>query len=190
MTPAVSPARRLLSWAATACAWTLIGAGVGLVFAVLAPLAIGAKPYTVLTGSMEPGIHPGDLVIAESVSPAEAELGEVVVFNDPSRDGELVTHRLVRAVIDGDEARMVTKGDANDTVERWAVPTDGQIGRVVYRVPQVGSLLALVRSGPGPVILITIPVVAIALMQLLAIWRPREATTDEPVAEAASVGQG
>lgn len=67
----------------------------------------------------------------------------------------------------------MTKGDANDTVERWTVPADGRIGRVVFHVPALGYVMALGGTPAARIALITIPALLLAGFALSAIWRPR-----------------
>ena len=58
----------------------------------------------------------------------------------------MITHR-VRSTREHDGVvSVVTKGDANNTVERWTIPVDGQLGRVQYRVAHVGYALAFTRE--------------------------------------------
>ena len=64
-------------------AWILGWPAWRWLLAIAVPLAFGARPYTVLTGSMEPTISPGDVVIDERISPLEARVGDVVTFRDP-----------------------------------------------------------------------------------------------------------
>jgi signal peptidase len=85
----------------------------------------------------------------------------------------MLTHRLrsVRRV--GDKLEMVTKGDANNTTEKWVVPARGEIGRVRYRVPKVGRILWRTRTPQGKIMLLAIPAAILGLWQLIAIWRPK-----------------
>jgi signal peptidase len=76
---------------------------------------------------------------------------------------------------------MITKGDANNSVERWSLPLSGTIGRVAYRLPRLGYALAFTRGPISHVVLIVIPVVILGVAELYRIWRPRRR---EPVAEA------
>jgi hypothetical protein len=52
----------------------------------------------------------------------------------------------------------------------------------------VGNLLALIRSGPGPIVVITVPVLALALIQLVAIWRPRDEQGEVAPQETSTAG--
>ena len=111
--------------------WTAGAAVALLALAIAGPLAFGARPYTVLTGSMKPAISPGDVVVAEPIEPLEARIGDVVMFRDPADQQRTITHRVRRIRRAGDRLWIVTRGDANDHGERWRIAVDGRLGPVV-----------------------------------------------------------
>ena len=149
-------------------------AGALLALLIAGPLALGDHPATDLTGSMEPTISPGDVVINEEIAPTEAKVGDIVTFRDPEEQSKMLTHRVVakRRLKDGRFA-FVTQGDANNTQEHWEVPADGQVGRVAYTVPWVGNVAVFARTKPGMGLLIGIPLLLILAEELVRIWRPR-----------------
>lgn len=153
--------------------WAVVAVGVALALAIAGPLAFGDHPHTVLTGSMEPAISPGDVVIDEQIPPAAARVGDVVTFRDPEDQGRFLTHRVVGVRRHGAYLWVVTKGDANNTRERWRVAADGRIGRVLYTVPWVGHLAVLTRTPLGWALLIGVPALLVAAEELVRIWRPR-----------------
>jgi signal peptidase I len=155
-------------------AWVVAGLVGGLLAAMVLPLAFGARPYTVLSGSMEPAIAAGDLVVAKRTAPADVRLGDVVTFEDPKRGNRLTTHRVGGIRRSGGKIEFVTKGDANDnTTERWRVPADGELGRVAYRVPSVGNVTVLAGTPLGFALMVAVPLLLLAINELLRIWRPR-----------------
>jgi signal peptidase len=101
----------------------------------------------------------------------------VVTFTDPNDNSRLVTHRLRKARARGGIAQMVTKGDANNTPERWSVEADGRIGQVQYRIPYVGHAVASVRGRGIAFFLLVIPVLALAIYELIRLWRPQPSGT-------------
>jgi signal peptidase I len=171
-----------LSWSFARSA--AVGMIVALMLAAAVPAAFGGKTLTVMSGSMEPNISTGDLVMAVPISPTEAKNGEVLTFPDPDRNDRLLTHRVASASAHGDTYSFVTQGDANNTVERWNVPADGRIGRVVLHVPKLGYLLTLGRTPAGRIALITVPALMLAAFALAAIWRPRRRETPDAPAAA------
>lgn len=160
-----------LSWSFARSA--AAGMIVALVLAAAVPVAFGGRSFSVMSGSMEPSISTGDLVMTAPVAPGDAATGDVVTFTDPNDDGRLLTHRVATSSQRGDTYHFVTKGDANEAAERWSVPADGRIGRVTYRLPVLGYVLTVAKSPAARVALLTIPALFLAALALTSIWRPR-----------------
>ena len=105
---------------------------------IVVPLAIGATPFTVLTGSMEPSMPPGSLVVTRPVDPAAIDIGDVVTYQLRSNEPEVVTHRVVGAGFGSEGERLfVTRGDAND-VNDEPVRAVQVRGVVAYSLPYLG----------------------------------------------------
>jgi signal peptidase len=151
----------------------LLGVGLGIFGVVVAPSLFGGRSMTVLSGSMEPALHLGDIVIDSRVSPADVRVGDIVTFSDPERTGKLITHRVRRVRIAEGIAHVVTKGDNTNAVERWDIPAAGSVGRVEYRVPLLGFLLFWLHGPLARIGLIVFPALLLAGFELWRIWRPQ-----------------
>ena len=152
----------------------LIGFLAGMALTVVAPAAIGWRTLSVMSGSMSPAIETGDAVLTRPVAPASLRAGDVVTFRDPEGTDRLITHRVrwVRS-FDG-KVEVTTKGDANDTTERWQVAADGRVGRVVVRLPKAGYLLAPSASPVGRLALVAVPTFLLGALALIGIWRTQQ----------------
>jgi signal peptidase I len=153
--------------------WAAVFVAAALVAAIVVPLGFGDRPHTVLTGSMEPAISPGDVVIEERISPTTAAVGDVVTFRDPEDESRLITHRVQRIRRAGTHLWFVTKGDANNATERWRIAASGDLGRVVYAVPWVGHVAVVTRTPLGLALLLIVPLILLGAEELMRIWRPR-----------------
>lgn len=144
---------------------------------VVVPRVLGATPLTVLSGSMERALSPGDVVVVRPVDPDELRTGDVVTVQPVSGDPTLVTHRVVQVDRDGaDVTGLVTRGDANGAADAPLVP-DQVMGRVAYSVPLVGHATN-VSWGPTAV---TVLAVALLVYAAVALVRPdRGRPTDPP----------
>ena len=116
-------------------------------FLALAVMVVGGvrmapryRPLVVRSDSMSPGIRTGDVIVTRMVRPGQVHVGDVVTFQDPSRAGELVTHRVTEMNREAGSFSFATRGDANTGVERWSVGSDGALGTLALRVPRAGSL--------------------------------------------------
>lgn len=154
--------------------WTVFGLLAGLLLTLTVPRLLGKPVLVVLTGSMEPSIATGDVVIESRISPLDARVGDVVTFRDPERAERLITHRVRRVHANGDEVSFTTKGDANNTVETWQVAQQGGIGRVEYRLPKLGYVVAWISKPAGRLLLVVIPALLLGALELKRIWLPKE----------------
>jgi signal peptidase I len=105
-------------------AW-LVGA------AVLPGFVPGWRSVVVTSGSMEPGISPGDVVLVAPQGPA-IEVGSVVLFSSPTGP---VTHRIVGVNVDG---TYRTRGDANGAPDSTPLRSDHVLGRARLVIPDAG----------------------------------------------------
>lgn len=99
-------------------------------------------PSVIVTGSMEPMIKPGDVVMVEKLEGTEVREGDVIQFR---LDKILVTHRVI-AITEGSSRQFITKGDNNNSPDLEPVDTAQVKGRVIRVVPKVGWLTLLIRS--------------------------------------------
>ena len=159
--------------------WLVVGLAATAVAYVALGYVLGWRALTVMSGSMEPAIGVGDVVVARQIPAREAAAGQVITFVDPSGQRKLITHRIKSVSIVRGEARFVTQGDANTGVERWKVPADGRVGLVERRIPLVGYVAVHARTRAGMLALL-VPVLVIAALELLALWRPRKPSLPEP----------
>lgn len=137
----------------------LLAALVAVVLAVVAiPLATGGEWRTVQTGSMEPEISPGDVVL---VQPGTAvQVGDVVAFPDPLQPGRDVLHRVVDVDNTG---LLVTRGDANDIADPWTIDPAEVIGTQSLAVPKLGLLVQTVSSDLGILLFLVVPALLILI---------------------------
>lgn len=165
----------MIRFGALLAGWTVAAFCVALLAAVALPNAFGMRSFTVMSGSMEPGIHVGDVVIDRKIRAGDARPGDVVTFSDPTGRKRLITHRVRSLHVQGDTVQVVTKGDANNAVERWTVPANGRIGRVELRVWKIGYPLVFAYSRFGLIALVALPALLLCGLELRRIW-----SADEP----------
>ncbi|HEY0905402.1 MAG TPA: signal peptidase I [Marmoricola sp.] len=144
------------AWCRQLLAWLVIlGVAVVLAITVLVPRAAGATPYTILTGSMRPGLPPGTLVVVRPTPADEVRVGDVITFQLRSGEPTVVTHRVVVVGENGRGERVFrTQGDANEVADaEWVRPVQLKgvlwydapyLGRVTNLLDAIGRQLALV----------------------------------------------
>ena len=114
--------------------------------------------FIVKSGSMEPKIHTGSIVI-DHTDP-NYRLKDVITFKvQGSKD--TVTHRIVKIESTNGQTSYQVKGDANKTPDPDPVLKRNVVGREVLTVPFLGYLIAFIRTLPGLIVFIIIPALII-----------------------------
>lgn len=134
--------------------------------AVIAPLLSGARPMTVLTGSMEPKLPVGTLIVVRPTDPDELRVGDVITYQLRSGEPEVVTHRIVAITTDGEERTFATRGDANPSPDAAPVREVQIRGRLWYAIPYLGYVNTIINGELRPWV---IGIVAAALF-VYAAW--------------------
>jgi signal peptidase I len=160
------PVFRLVRVACRLSLFAALGFAVTIAAAATAPRLLGMQAFTILSGSMTPTLGVGDVVVDRSIAPLDARVGDVVTFKSPESSARLITHRVIHMRALGDSVSFVTRGDANTGVERWSVPADGRIGRVVYRIPKVGFVANFGGSRLGRLLFLVLPATLLGLAEL------------------------
>jgi signal peptidase len=101
------------------------------------------KPKVIVTGSMQPLISPGDIVIVHKIEGRQAKTGDIVMF--PHNDMK-VTHRIVAVNNEEGQTTFTTKGDANPSPDSETVLADNVQGKVVQVIPKLGKITMLLRG--------------------------------------------
>jgi len=156
----------------------LFGAGILLVGA-LAGMALGYRALIVKSGSMTPAIRTGDIVVTKLVHPDAVRIGDVVTFRDPTRNEDLVTHRVVKIHPEGATIAFETRGDANTGVEDWDVARDGTIGRYRWRIGGLGYAVVWIAIPGARIALVVCACLLLGSVLLRRVWSSREDPTDD-----------
>ncbi len=157
-----------------------VGFSITIASAVAVPLALGMHSFAVLSGSMEPTISTGDVIVVKTISPLDAKVGDVVSFRDPENASRLLSHRVTQMHVTPEGVAFVTKGDANTGVERWQIAKNGTIGRAEYHVPKLGYLTNRLGSKFGRLLFFVLPLILLAGLELRRLWHTDEDDPKEP----------
>lgn len=144
---------------------------VTILVAVIAALpAVGGHLLVITSGSMRPGLQPGDAVVITETTPEAVERGDVITFQGYGRDG-LTTHRVVGFHDVEGRRHFLTQGDANEERDRDAAPPESLAGTVRLRLPGAGWLLQLLGSPHGRLLTLALPAGIIAGLELRDVLR-------------------
>ncbi len=110
------------------------------------PSFLGIKTYVIVSGSMEPNIQIGDIVVVKSIKNKEEaiKVGDVISFR---KGHSVITHRITN--IEKDEngiLRIATKGDNNNTEDSERILINNIEGKVVKVIPKIGYITVLFKD--------------------------------------------
>lgn len=114
----------------------------------------GVKLFTVQSGSMEPTIKTGSMILTKSLNNYAA--GDIVTFEDSVDHKKTITHRIV-SVQNQDMIRYTTQGDSNASPDSQIISLHQIIGKVIFSVPYLGYPIGFARTTVGFTILVIIP---------------------------------
>lgn len=130
--------------------------------------------YTIISPSMTPNINVYDVVMDKRVdSTDDIEVGDVITFISTSSisNGLTITHRVVSIVETDEGIKYKTQGDNNLTPDYALVSQDKIIGKVIFRIPQLGRLQFLLSSKGGWLLLILIPALILILADVTKLFK-------------------
>lgn len=129
------------------------------------PSFLGYKPFIVLSGSMEPKILPGDLIITKNIDPENVKVGDVITFRTDKTTA--VSHRVTGILTEGG-LTFLTKGDANIGADAGAVLPESIEGKYILRIGGVGNLALFLQTPIGLLIFVVIPLCMFIVYDIVA----------------------
>lgn len=147
--------------------WTLIAV---LVFTLVVffmsringstPSVFGYSIFRVSSGSMEPELMVGDIILDKTVdNPEDLKVGDVITFKSSDYGDMLVTHKIIKAPYEENGKLMLqTKGIANE-VEDKPISVDNVKGIMICKVDYLDTVYNVFLSPWGLLILIALIVI-------------------------------
>jgi len=148
--------------------------------AAVVPSLLGYRTISVEATGLAPDIPQGAVIVEEAVPPLQLHPGDVVSFMSDRQPGAVLTHRVVSVtpVSVTVQLRTVPLGTSDRLESSWVIHSAQPVGRMVYWVPFVGTVLG---AAGGPYL--SWGLIAIGGVLLFAFMRPRQ-TRPASVAEA------
>jgi signal peptidase I len=137
----------------------------------------------VLSGSMRPGLQPGDVVVTHRVPITDLHVRDVIVFHPPNEAGRQTVHRIVKLTVKNGTTSITTRGDANTIND----PTKSSLsGTTAYRVARVVPLLGYpavwLQNGSHGMLAILLGVIFL-IAGAVTVLRPERATKQSDLAD-------
>lgn len=115
----------------------------------------GKKNFVIISGSMEPNLKVGDVIIVGDNS--NISNGDIITFYDYKDN--IVTHRVIEIVHDEEGTKFRTKGDNNNAEDLNLVPNNKVIGKYSGKLSGLGKFLLNIKTATGIVILLLVIII-------------------------------
>ena len=152
-----------------------------MAIAYIAIPTFGNKALIVRSGSMQPAIKVGDLVVVQTqrgiLTPLSSAIissyrkGDIVAFSSEKNAKLFTTHRIVGKEVKDGKVFYQTKGDANNAPDNNLVAEESVIGKTVVRLPYFGRLFAFAKSNVGFPILVIFPALLVIILEIVNIYK-------------------
>ncbi len=135
------------------------------------PDVLGYRLYVITTGSMEPEISVGDVIVGKKF-----ELGDKLAVNDVvtyigevgELAGKTITHKIIKIEGSGENRTILTQGVANDTSDPPVA--ENRIQSVMtYKTVVLPFLYKILTSLPGFIFLVICPLVLMIVTELISV---------------------
>ena len=144
------------------------------------PTFFGYSFSVVITGSMEPDIHVGELLVVRKTDIEEIEIGDDILFISKSGvvAGQHIVHRVIDKGTDEKGLWLQTKGTHNAGPDEALVRSDNFVGKAVAHSVFWGKIFSFLTNTEALMMLAVLVLAApFALKQILRIVRATK--TDE-----------
>ena len=116
----------------------------------------GWETHPVLSGSMEPALKVGGIIVTRPERLENIQVGNIITFQTEPK--KIVTHRVIDIVVIEGKLHFQTKGDANEEPDPNFVSSKGdKMRKVVFHLPYLGFVVVFLKSKLAFLVLLGIP---------------------------------
>ncbi len=131
--------------------------------------------YTIISPSMEPAVKVYDVVVDLNVfNQDDIKKGDVITFisNSNVSKGLTVTHRVIDIITNADGSKAyITKGDNNLKADQATVSYKDVLGKVLFKIPQLGRVQFLIADKFGWILVILLPALGVIIYDFIKLFR-------------------
>ena len=138
----------------------------------------GKKPlfglYTIISPSMTGTLNVYDVAFTMRVDTDKLKEGDIITFYSTNSffGGTPITHRIIEIVDVPDSGKMFRViGDANPKADEEKVIPSNVVGKVLFKIPQLGRVQFFLASKGGWIVAIMIPALVIISYDIYKIFR-------------------
>jgi signal peptidase len=149
----------------------------------------GNPILAVASESMEPILYKGDLILIEGIkSPDSIQVGtkdsnqpgDIIVFHEPNDPDDLIVHRAVEKIENGDGTySFKTWGDNNIARDWWEVPESSIVGKYLdIKIPWIGNIALFFVPIEVKIAFVTLWIIVLVIMEITPSLRKKKKTNE------------
>ena len=133
---------------------------------------LGYSICYVVTGSMEPVLNVGDVVLIKDIDPFDIKINDIITYKSTSGplSGNFITHRVVKVNTDGENIFFFTKGEANISNDTEVITPDKIMGVYQNKLPILKTILTLLSNPIIFILIVITPLLFSLMMQLTSFF--------------------
>jgi len=145
-----------------------IGAVAVLLIVSVFPITGNYKLMIVQSGSMEPAIKLGSVVIVKPAN--DYKIGDVISFGAVTKTKAPTTHRISDIKVENGKISYITKGDANNAPDQREITKRDIVGKVLFSIPYLGYAVDFAKRPLGFSLIIIVPAALIIIDEIKNIY--------------------
>lgn len=107
------------------------------------PSIFGYKMFIIVSGSMEPNLKIGDMVVVKETSQDKINKGDIITFTEAEYQ---VTHRVMDIIEKDGQNVYQTKGDANNANDSGLLKYENIEGKYVLKIEKIGLIIMKIQN--------------------------------------------
>src|SRR3989344_3374019 len=135
--------------------------------AAIVPL-FGNNALIVRSGSMEPTVAVGDLIVTKVQKTLTYKVGDIISFKNQDK---VISHRIIGLENQNGQVFYKTKGDANKNEDQGLVAESAIIGKAYFRLPYLGKLIAFTKTSAGFAVAVIFPALLVITFEIQNIFK-------------------
>jgi signal peptidase len=104
---------------------------------------LGVQPTVIYSGSMQPTMDVGDIVIISEVPVDTIEGGDIIQYRTASAN---IIHRVQEVYEEAGTKLFITKGDANNAPDETPIVPEQITGKAVFTIPKLGWIPIAIKQ--------------------------------------------
>ncbi len=153
----------------------------------------GFRIFRVSTGSMEPTLMVGDVIVVQKTSPEEIHKGDIITFKPQEglMAGSTVTHRVVLEPTERNGRwYLQTQGDADGATLDPKITDEQVVGKYVRTLPLVSKIYSFFLTPMGLIamIVVILALFGYELISLIVSYKSFDKTYDQYLETQAESG--